>query len=150
MPTAADLPVPTAERPPLSDFLPAAGAGAVTSDELLDRFLAFVKSQQLELYPAQEEALLELWAGRHVVLATPTGSGKSLVALGLQFKAAAEGRRSFYTSPIKALASEEFLSPLQPFSAPSGGDVTATQNNQQRRWWRHSRGAFEMECVWRT
>src|SRR5262245_22750059 len=95
-PTAApSSPAATAERPPLSEFLPERGAeGTVSADELLDRFLAYVKSQQLELYPAQEEALLELWAGRHVVLATPTGSGKSLVALGLQFKAAAEGRRS--------------------------------------------------------
>src|SRR5262245_40120043 len=98
-------PAESPSRPSLADFLP---TESVTPDELLDRFLAWVAAQGLDLYPAQEEALLELWAGRHVVLATPTGSGKSLVALGLQFKAAAEGRRSFYTSPIKALASEKF------------------------------------------
>ena len=88
-------PAESPSRPALSEFLP---ADPVASDELLDRFLAWVAAQELALYPAQEEALLELWAGRHVVLSTPTGSGKSLVALGLQFKAAAEGRRSFYTS----------------------------------------------------
>ncbi len=125
-PTAApSSPAATAERPPLSEFLPERGAeGTVSSDELLDRFLAYVKSQQLELYPAQEEALLELWAGRHVVLATPTGSGKSLVALGLQFKAAAEGRRSFYTSPIKALASEKFFALCNLFGAERVGMLT--------------------------
>ncbi|HEV8631627.1 MAG TPA: DUF3516 domain-containing protein [Thermoanaerobaculia bacterium] len=109
------------ERPPLSDFLPAAPA---PSDELLDRFLAWATAQGLELYPAQEEALLELWAGRHVVLATPTGSGKSLVALGLQFKAAAEGRRSLYTSPIKALASEKFFALCALFGAERVGMLT--------------------------
>ena len=113
------------ERPPLSDYLPPPGAdGQVAEDELLDRFLAWVKSQELELYPAQEEALLELWAGRHVVLATPTGSGKSLVALGLQFKAAAEGRRAFYTSPIKALASEKFFALCALFGAERVGMLT--------------------------
>ncbi len=64
----------------------------------------------LVLYPAQEEALLEIMAGKHVILGTPTGSGKSLVALGLHFKGLCEGRVSFYTSPIKALASEKFFS----------------------------------------
>ncbi len=62
-----------------------------------------------ELYPAQEEALLEIMAGRHVILNTPTGSGKSLVAMGMHFKAMCEGKTCFYTSPIKALASEKFF-----------------------------------------
>jgi superfamily II RNA helicase len=130
----AEPPVPTAtpERTPLSDFLPGRDSGAPSPDELLDRFLAYVKTQGLELYPAQEEALLELWAGKHVVLATPTGSGKSLVALGLQFKAAAEGRRSFYTSPIKALASEKFFALCNTFGAERVGMLTgdASINSQ--------------------
>ncbi len=125
MPTTAvsTLGLASPERPPLSDFLPAVGERA-PADDLLDRFLAWVRSQDLELYPAQEEALLELWAGRHVVLATPTGSGKSLVALGLQFKAAGEGRRSFYTSPIKALASEKFFALCSLFGAERVGMLT--------------------------
>jgi superfamily II RNA helicase len=105
----------------LAPYLLAPGA---TADAALDRFLAWVKAQRLELYPAQEEALLELWAGRHVVLATPTGSGKSLVALGLQFKAACEGRRSYYTSPIKALASEKFFALCALFGAARVGMLT--------------------------
>ncbi|MCD4749409.1 MAG: DUF3516 domain-containing protein [Thermoanaerobaculales bacterium] len=85
--------------------------GRVTDpDEILDLFLAWAADAGFDPYPAQEEALLELMSGRHVVLSTPTGSGKSLVALGLHFKGLCEGRISFYTSPIKALASEKFFS----------------------------------------
>ncbi len=84
--------------------------GTSDTDEILDLFLGWAADSGFELYPAQEEALLELMSGRHVVLSTPTGSGKSLVALGLHFKGLCEGRTSFYTSPIKALASEKFFS----------------------------------------
>jgi superfamily II RNA helicase len=83
--------------------------GTLGPDEILDRFLAHVASTGLQLYPAQEEALLELMADKHVVLATPTGSGKSLVATGLFFKALAEGKTGFYTCPIKALVNEKFF-----------------------------------------
>ncbi|MBW2233427.1 MAG: DUF3516 domain-containing protein, partial [Deltaproteobacteria bacterium] len=75
--------------------------GLLDSEVILDRFLAWTAKIGLELYPAQEEALLELMTGRHVILSTPTGSGKSLVALGLHWKAMCEERRSFYTAPIK-------------------------------------------------
>jgi superfamily II RNA helicase len=93
---------------PLADRIPPRGTD--DPDEILGLFLDWVASTGLTLYPAQEEALLELMAGKHVILGTPTGSGKSLVALGLHFKAACEGKVSFYTSPIKALASEKFFS----------------------------------------
>jgi len=101
----------SAEKPavtPLSDRVPP--AGTTDADEILGLFLDWVAESGLVLYPAQEEALLELMAGKHVILGTPTGSGKSLVALGLHFKAVCEGRVSYYTSPIKALASEKFFS----------------------------------------
>ena len=83
--------------------------GVKDPDEILDLFLGWVADVGFELYPAQEEALLEIMAGRHVILNTPTGSGKSLVALGMHFKALCEGKTCFYTSPIKALASEKFF-----------------------------------------
>ncbi|MEM1206771.1 MAG: DUF3516 domain-containing protein, partial [Acidobacteriota bacterium] len=83
--------------------------GTRDADEILDIFLGWVMEIGFELYPAQEEALLEIMAGRHVILNTPTGSGKSLVALGMHFKALCEGKGCFYTSPIKALASEKFF-----------------------------------------
>ena len=75
-------------------------------DELLDLFLGHVRELGIELYPAQEQAILELCSGNNVILATPTGSGKSLVALAMHFLALSEGKRSFYTAPIKALVSD--------------------------------------------
>jgi superfamily II RNA helicase len=99
-------------------------AGACSPEESLDRFLAWVGDCGLSPYAAQEEALLELWAGRHVVLSTPTGSGKSLVALALHWKALCEGRRSFYTAPIKALASEKFFALCAELGAENVGMLT--------------------------
>jgi superfamily II RNA helicase len=76
------------------------------------------------LYPAQEEALIELVSGANVVLATPTGSGKSLVATGAQYAALAAGRRSCYTAPIKALVSEKFFALCGVFGAENVGMLT--------------------------
>ncbi|MFN2251931.1 MAG: DEAD/DEAH box helicase [Anaerolineae bacterium] len=106
----------------LADRLPE--PGTATPDEVLDLFLDWVIDRGLEPYPAQEEALLELMTERHVVLSTPTGSGKSLVAQGLHFKAMSEGERSFYTSPTKALASEKFFALCDEFGADNVGMLT--------------------------
>ena len=98
---------PVANRKRLGELVP---RGATQDpDRILDLFLQWAAAAGLALYPAPEEALLEAMSGRHVVLSTPTGSGKSLVALGLHFKGLCEGRTSYYTSPIKALASEKFF-----------------------------------------
>ena len=106
--TAPETAAPAALAP-LAALLPAAGL-TLAPDAILDRFVGFVSSTAgLELYPAQEEALLALLEEQHVVLATPTGSGKSLVATFLHFKAMAEGHRSVYTCPIKALVNEKFF-----------------------------------------
>lgn len=92
--------------------------------EPLDRFLDYTIERGVELYPAQEDAILELYAGKNVILNTPTGSGKSLVAEALHFKSAAEGRRSFYTSPIKALVNEKFLALCRSFGPDNVGMIT--------------------------
>lgn len=91
---------------------------------LLDLFLGHVASLGLELYPAQEQAILELLAGNNVILATPTGSGKSLAALALHFMAMSEGKRSYYTAPIKALVAEKFFSLCRDFGPASVGMIT--------------------------
>jgi hypothetical protein len=96
----------------------------VDPDAALGRFLESVEERGLTLYPAQEEALLELAAGRHVILNTPTGSGKSLVALGLHFQAVCAGQISVYTSPIKALASEKFFALCAEFGPERVGMLT--------------------------
>ncbi len=88
------------------------GTGAGTAagpDEVLETFTSWAMAKGLRLYPAQEEALLSVLAGDHVILNTPTGSGKSLVALGAHLAALAGARRSWYTAPIKALVSEKFF-----------------------------------------
>src|SRR3954470_22853379 len=78
-------------------------------DSVFEAFAGWAKERGLALYPHQEEALIEVVSGANVILNTPTGSGKSLVAAGAHFAALGEGRRSFYTAPIKALVSEKFF-----------------------------------------
>ncbi|WP_256199061.1 DEAD/DEAH box helicase [Verrucomicrobium spinosum] len=95
-----------------------------SNDELLDRFLDYVAEKKLELYPAQEEAVLALFEGQNVILNTPTGSGKSLVATALHFLSLARGRRSVYTCPIKALVNEKFLALCRDFGPDNVGMAT--------------------------
>jgi len=102
-----------------------------TSDVLLGRFLQYVEARRLTLYPAQEAAILELFDDKNVILNTPTGSGKSMVATALHFKAIAQGRRSIYTCPIKALVNEKFMALCREFGPDnvglSTGDASVNQ-----------------------
>nr|WP_042195283.1 DEAD/DEAH box helicase [Kibdelosporangium sp. MJ126-NF4]CEL21893.1 putative helicase [Kibdelosporangium sp. MJ126-NF4]CTQ92673.1 putative helicase [Kibdelosporangium sp. MJ126-NF4] len=93
-------------------------------DALFDAFSTWAADRGLSLYPAQEEALIEVVSGSNVILATPTGSGKSLVAVGAHFTALAGRRRSFYTAPIKALVSEKFFDLCEVFGAENVGMMT--------------------------
>ncbi|WP_369707147.1 DEAD/DEAH box helicase [Eggerthella sp. YY7918] len=96
----------------------------LTPDEALDRFLDWTTARGVELWPHQEEALMGLMVGDHVILGTPTGSGKSMVALGMCFMAMATGRRSYYTAPIKALVSEKFFDLVEVFGRENVGMIT--------------------------
>ena len=94
-------------------------------DALVEAFTDWAFDERgLSLYPAQEEALLELVTGSNVILSTPTGSGKSLVAVGAHAAALAAGRRTFYTAPIKALVSEKFFALIDVFGAEKVGMLT--------------------------
>ncbi|MCS4489183.1 DUF3516 domain-containing protein [Corynebacterium sp. ES2794-CONJ1] len=94
-------------------------------DEVIyDSFQQWATSRSISLYPAQDEAAFSLVAGDNVILATPTGSGKSMVAIAAHFIALARGQRSFYTAPIKALVNEKFFALCEIFGAESVGMMT--------------------------
>jgi superfamily II RNA helicase len=104
----------------LTDLLPETDG----PDELFNAFDGWAKQQGLTLYPHQEEALIEIVSGGNVVLSTPTGSGKSLVAAAAHFAALARGERTFYTAPVKALVSEKFFALCEMFGPGSVGMMT--------------------------
>ncbi|MDT3397131.1 DUF3516 domain-containing protein [Streptomyces sp. B1866] len=93
-------------------------------DALFDAFSTWVAGRGISLYPAQEEALIEVVSGANVILSTPTGSGKSLVAAGAHFAALARDEVTFYTAPIKALVSEKFFELCKLFGTENVGMLT--------------------------
>ncbi len=115
----------TSARSRLTDRLPAPGSAAADDpDAVFEAFAGWVSDGGIELYPAQQEALIEVVSGSNVVLATPTGSGKSLVAAGAHAAALTAGIRSFYTAPLKALVSEKFFALVETFGAENVGMMT--------------------------
>ncbi len=104
---------------------------AASNDVLLQRFLEYAEDRRFQLYPSQEAAILELFEEKNVILNTPTGSGKSLVAAALHFKALAQGARSVYTCPIKALVNEKWMALCHEFGPEnvglSTGDATVNR-----------------------
>jgi superfamily II RNA helicase len=105
-PTLYDL-IPRGDRP--------------SNDVLLGQFLEYAAAKGLNLYPAQESAILELFDEKNVILHTPTGSGKSLVAAALHFKALVQGKRSVYTCPVKALVNEKWMALCREFGPDNVG-----------------------------
>src|ERR1700691_1299671 len=93
-------------------------------DAIFSAFADWAKERGLSLYPHQEESLIEVVMGSNVILSTPTGSGKSLVATGAHFTALANGQRSYYTAPIKALVSEKFFALCEIFGPAKVGMMT--------------------------
>src|SRR5579875_1527309 len=109
----------------LLDRMPAKQSdGTIDADAAYTAFAAWAEGRGFTLYPAQDEAMIELVSGANVILSTPTGTGKSLVAIGAHAFALAQGWRSYYTAPIKALVSEKFFALVEVFGALSVGMVT--------------------------
>lgn len=96
----------------------------IDAELLLENFLQWAEQRGTKLYPAQEDAILELFDNKNVILNTPTGSGKSLVALALHFYSMASGARSVYTCPIKALVNEKWIALCTEFGAENVGLIT--------------------------
>ena len=112
-------------RPPILQHLPPQSNGAPPDESaLLDGFTNWTIEQGIEMYPAQEEAAFELIAGSNVILNTPTGSGKSLVAVAAHFVGLGRDQRSVYTAPIKALVSEKFFELCKQFGSEQVGMIT--------------------------
>jgi superfamily II RNA helicase len=111
----------------LLSFLPQATHGQNPKELAFEGFLNFTQAQGLSLYAEQEEAILELFSGKHLILSTPTGSGKSMVALALHTLAFAEGKTSFYTCPIKALVNEKFFDLCKAFGPENVGLLTGDE-----------------------
>ncbi|WP_179549433.1 DEAD/DEAH box helicase [Herbiconiux flava] len=93
-------------------------------DAAYDAFTEWAAERGTPLYPAQDESVLAIVSGENVILSTPTGTGKSLVAVGAHATALAQGIRSYYTAPIKALVSEKFFDLVEIFGATNVGMVT--------------------------
>ncbi len=117
---------PVTSAPSLFARLPRTEDGALDADPdgVYTAFVDWAQDQGLDLYPHQDDAVLEILTGAHVILATPTGSGKSLVAVGAHAAALARGVRSFYTAPIKALVSEKFFALVEVFGPERVGMLT--------------------------
>jgi len=108
----------------LDRLAPIRAAATYDPDALYEQFVEWVTGRGLTLYPAQDEALIEIVSGANLILSTPTGTGKSLVAIAAHFAALAQGQRTFYTAPIKALVSEKFFALVDIFGAENVGMVT--------------------------
>lgn len=113
--------MPSPDLRTLADRVPSDPRDA---DALYEAFVGWATDRGLTLYPHQDEALLELVTGSHVILSTPTGSGKSLVATAAHFVALAQGRRTYYTAPLKALVSEKFFALVEAFGSANVGMMT--------------------------
>lgn len=108
------------------------GSG-IDASVLYDIFVLWARNARgVDLWPHQEESLLEILSGHHAIVNTPTGSGKSLIALGMHFVALAQQKRSYYTAPLKALVSEKFFELVSVFGAHNVGMITGdSQINSQ-------------------
>lgn len=105
---------------------------AISEEEALETFYEWLADHDIDLWPHQDEALMSLMVGDHVILGTPTGSGKSMVAIGMMFMALCSGKRAFYTAPIKALVSEKFFGLVNMLGRENVGMITGdSQINPQ-------------------
>lgn len=95
-----------------------------SEEEALELFYEWLAERDIDLWQHQDDALMSLMVGDHVILGTPTGSGKSMVAIGMMFMALCAGKRAYYTAPIKALVSEKFFGLVNMLGRENVGMIT--------------------------
>ncbi|CAE7294785.1 helY [Symbiodinium natans] len=127
--SATDSRLPLTEQSPVSEpsskrYLLRARQHPHDPQSIKQDFLESVADKGLQLYAKQAEAIDAVFGDTHVVLSTPTGSGKSLVAAAMLFRAIAEGKKAYFTCPIKALVSEKFFSLCHDFGPQLVGMAT--------------------------
>ncbi|MFD7861147.1 DEAD/DEAH box helicase [Streptomyces sp. NPDC057682] len=84
----------------------------------------FREMYEFDLDPYQIEACKALEAGKGVLVAAPTGSGKTIVGEFAVHLALAQGRKCFYTTPIKALSNQKFADLVKRYGADRVGLLT--------------------------
>src|SRR5262245_6620870 len=87
----------------------------------------------IPLDPFQEQSVHVIDKGESLLVAAPTGAGKTLIAEYAIEKCLAEGRRTIYTAPIKALSNQKFRDLSEQYGSRVGiktGDVTLNPDGQ--------------------
>src|SRR6476469_1547214 len=85
---------------------------------------SFIRTLEFELDPFQREACLSLQAGRGVLVAAPTGAGKTIVGEFAIYLALQRGLKAFYTTPIKALSNQKYSELAAKYGAAQVGLLT--------------------------
>src|SRR3981081_4650901 len=84
----------------------------------------FAGSLGFDLDPFQVQALDALDGGCSVVVAAPTGSGKTVVAEYAGARSRRDGRKSFYPPPLKALSNQKYGDLVRRHGADQVGLLT--------------------------
>ncbi|MET9592331.1 DEAD/DEAH box helicase [Streptomyces sp. NPDC006516] len=99
-------------------------ASRVRAAEQATALAPFREMYEFGLDPFQIEACQALEAGKGVLVAAPTGSGKTIVGEFAVHLALLQGRKCFYTTPIKALSNQKFTDLVRRYGADKVGLLT--------------------------
>ncbi|WP_026554744.1 DEAD/DEAH box helicase [Arthrobacter sp. 35W] len=103
-------------------------AAKTRSAEARTRYGAFKETFGFELDDFQARACASLEAGRGVLVAAPTGAGKTIVGEFAVYLALAKGRKAFYTTPIKALSNQKYAELADKYGHENVGLLTGDTN----------------------
>ncbi|WP_405788305.1 DEAD/DEAH box helicase [Streptomyces sp. NBC_00029] len=99
-------------------------AARIRAAEEASALAPFREMYDFDLDPYQVEACKALEAGKGVLVAAPTGSGKTIVGEFAVHLALQQGRKCFYTTPIKALSNQKFADLVKRYGADKVGLLT--------------------------